>query len=347
MPNTPPPEDLSSITQATPGNPTCIAALLHTNAPSSASSSSSVDAISTFSDAQFFASQDLLRKKRACSNVQILEEWWCLAGKVVLDVGCGAGQDVDAMRKAGASVIGVEPNKEAFNFGCQKGYLDKNVDYCLTIQELPEELNGKFDLVTIFVFSIDRNNRQSVFERITQLLNSNGKLVIGTEFIDYILPPENDQYGISIIPDVCQRFNFIDKAPLSGIATNSQKAMLICEGPKKSNMLTEASTFNKNLIGLSIMSGALGAALNTTTQNDNNLLDVFSYIAMAIAVVLIIQQLAHSKGSFKTLITDAAYRTAEGLRRYGFMTTHATVQNAHVEACSQDLSAPQNTIVPM
>lgn len=97
-------------------------------------------------------------------------------------------------------VIGVEPDTEAFAFGCENGFLNPVDDCCCTLQELPSKLNGMFDWVTIFLFSVSTGCRYAVFERISKLLKPDGKLLIGTECKDYTLLPEHDQFNSSLRP---------------------------------------------------------------------------------------------------------------------------------------------------
>lgn len=91
----------------------------------------------------------------------------------------------------------------------------------------------------------------------------------------------------------------------------------------------EGSPISRNLIGLSVLIGALGWVLNAARHDDSDLVDVLSYIAMVIAAAIIIQQLANSTSDVKTTVTTAVRRVSDGLhegfRRYGFLTAHAPV----------------------
>lgn len=70
--------------------------------------------------------------------------------KRVLDVGCEIGCKSRAMKECGADVYVVEPNSEALEYA----YIANNKKFNSFVQDLPKELFGTFDMVTMFLYRV-------------------------------------------------------------------------------------------------------------------------------------------------------------------------------------------------
>lgn len=70
--------------------------------------------------------------------------------KKVLDVGCEMGCKSRAMKECGADVYVAEPNAEAL----EHAYIANNKKFNSFVQELPKELFGTFDMVTMFLYRV-------------------------------------------------------------------------------------------------------------------------------------------------------------------------------------------------
>lgn len=138
------------------------------------------------------------------------------------------------MKNAGANVISVEPDKVACNYAIENEILSKDDVYNCSIQEMPKELDEKFDLITIFLFLIPRSDHETVFKRVSELLKPEGKLVIGTELQDYIKYPKYDKDDFSLRPVLEKYFDNLklNLSPTS-IDDNPNKYVFICSDPKR------------------------------------------------------------------------------------------------------------------
>lgn len=102
-----------------------------------------------------------------------------LKGKRVLDIGFGLGYNANIMRELGAEVYGVEPDKEAYDYAIQNGLIDEQRAFNTTLQDMPEELFGTFDLSTIFLYNIPLSERENVMKALSQSIKPTGTTVIG------------------------------------------------------------------------------------------------------------------------------------------------------------------------
>ncbi|MBY4676011.1 bifunctional 2-polyprenyl-6-hydroxyphenol methylase/3-demethylubiquinol 3-O-methyltransferase UbiG [Marinobacterium arenosum] len=105
-----------------------------------------------------------------------------LAGKKVLDVGCGGGILSESMAQRGAEVTGIDmgeaPLKVAKLHGLESGV---KVDYRrITVEQLAEELPGSFDVVTCMEMLEHVPDPASIVQACAKLAKPGGKLFFST-----------------------------------------------------------------------------------------------------------------------------------------------------------------------
>lgn len=90
----------------------------------------------------------------------------------LLDVGCGTGSFLDAMKKEGWDAIGMEPDEKARNFAKSKGLQIYDADYM-------EQLDvNAFDIVTLWHVLEHIHDLQSNLERFRNAITNDGKLIV-------------------------------------------------------------------------------------------------------------------------------------------------------------------------
>jgi 2-polyprenyl-3-methyl-5-hydroxy-6-metoxy-1,4-benzoquinol methylase len=130
------------------------------------------------------------------------------AGKRVIDVGCRLCHKAGEMRKLGADVYGVDPFKAAIKWGSeQMGFIKPEQAFDCFVQDLPKDLYGTFDLVTMFMYrvcppgmipddsahpyiGVDINDMQlQVTKKLAKLIKPDGMVII-----EIINNPLDDDY---------------------------------------------------------------------------------------------------------------------------------------------------------
>ncbi|BAK75768.1 ubiquinone biosynthesis O-methyltransferase [Pseudogulbenkiania sp. NH8B] len=140
-----------------------------------------------------------------------------LAGKTVLDVGCGGGILAESMALKGANVTGIDLAKKSLKVA-QLHSLESgvSVDYrCVAVETLAEELPGHFDVVTCMEMLEHVPDPESVVRSCSRLvkpggwvffstLNRNAKsyllAVLAAEYVLGMLPRGTHEYGRFIKP---------------------------------------------------------------------------------------------------------------------------------------------------
>lgn len=140
-----------------------------------------------------------------------------LAGKQVLDVGCGGGLLAEGMSLRGAHVIGIDmgeaPLSVARLHGLESGV---KVDYRqVTAEALAEEMPGQFDVVTCLEMLEHVPDPGQVVQACAQMLKPGGHLflstinrnpkswlfaIVGAEYVLQILPKGTHQWRKFIRP---------------------------------------------------------------------------------------------------------------------------------------------------
>lgn len=141
-----------------------------------------------------------------------------VAGKRVVDVGCGGGILTETLAKAGADTVGIDLSEltiEVARQHAQKGGL--NIDYRLqTVEELAEKEAGTYDVVTCLEMIEHVPDPGAIVAACTRLLKPGGHAVFSTinrtpkawlfaifggEYILRILPRGTHQYRMLVRPD--------------------------------------------------------------------------------------------------------------------------------------------------
>lgn len=124
--------------------------------------------------------KEITKRKIAYENITFLiSNDIFVDGKRILDVGFGLGFNSKVMSGLNGDVYGVEPNKEAYDFAVNNNMISKDKAYNCILQELPEELIGTFDIVTLFLYNIAFSERQEVARMLSNVVKDDGVVIIG------------------------------------------------------------------------------------------------------------------------------------------------------------------------
>jgi 2-polyprenyl-3-methyl-5-hydroxy-6-metoxy-1,4-benzoquinol methylase len=105
----------------------------------------------------------------------LIKEYTNLTSKV-LDVGCSNGAFLQALKNNNVlNVFGIDVQKETINFAQGKNL---NCYYGSFPDNLPKELEQKYDIITSFENIYYMPNLLSFFEKVSSLLAINGKLIL-------------------------------------------------------------------------------------------------------------------------------------------------------------------------
>lgn len=146
-----------------------------------------------------------------------------LAGKTVLDIGCGGGILAEGMAQAGASVTGIDLSEKALSVArlhlLESG---RKVDYrMVSAEDLAAQVPGSFDVVTCMEMLEHVPNPASIIAACSALakpgghvffstLNRNPKsylmAVVGAEYILGLLPRGTHDYAKFIRPSELSRW---------------------------------------------------------------------------------------------------------------------------------------------
>ncbi|TVP56594.1 MAG: bifunctional 2-polyprenyl-6-hydroxyphenol methylase/3-demethylubiquinol 3-O-methyltransferase UbiG [Halomonadaceae bacterium] len=156
-------------------------------------------------------------------RVNYIDERAPLAGKKVLDVGCGGGILCEALAKRGAHVTGIDlaeaPLGVAQLHSLESGV---NVEYRqITVEDLAAEQPGEYDIVTCLEMLEHVPDPGSVVQACQRLLRPGGQLfvstinrnpksflfaIIGAEYVLQLLPKGTHSWRKFIRPSEMTRF---------------------------------------------------------------------------------------------------------------------------------------------
>ena len=147
-----------------------------------------------------------------------------LAGKRVLDVGCGGGLLSEGMAARGANVTGIDLSEKPL--GVARLHLlesGQKVDYRLiSVEQMAEEMPGQFDAVTCLEMLEHVPNPASVIAACARLVKPGGQVflstlnrnpksylfaVIGAEYVLKMLPKGTHDYTRFIRPSELSRWS--------------------------------------------------------------------------------------------------------------------------------------------
>ncbi len=146
-----------------------------------------------------------------------------LAGKDVLDVGCGGGILAEAMTRRGARVTGIDLGEKALKVA-QLHLLESglSVDYqYVAVEELAAQKMGQYDVVTCMEMlehvpdpastvlscaTLVKPNGWCVFATISRTLKAYLFAVVGAEYVLKLLPKGTHDYARFIRPSELARY---------------------------------------------------------------------------------------------------------------------------------------------
>ncbi|WP_263079643.1 bifunctional 2-polyprenyl-6-hydroxyphenol methylase/3-demethylubiquinol 3-O-methyltransferase UbiG [Endozoicomonas sp. Mp262] len=184
-------------------------------------------------------------------RLNYIDERVSLAGKKVLDVGCGGGILSESMALRGATVTGIDmgaaPLSVARLHSMESGV---EVDYRrIPVEELAEEIPGTFDVITCLEMLEHVPDPASIVTACRKLLKPGGKIffatlnrtpkswlfaIVGAEYILKLLPKGTHEHSKFIKPhELCEWMRH------SNLTVNDMTGMTY-------NPLTQVYRLNKN-----------------------------------------------------------------------------------------------------
>lgn len=101
------------------------------------------------------------------------------SGKSVVDAGTRDGRFVPLFRRLGADdVYGVDPETSELDKAVEAGILDRDHAIPTTIEDIPPNLKGTFDVATIFNFNIPMPLREAFMKSVSEALSPTGEVVM-------------------------------------------------------------------------------------------------------------------------------------------------------------------------
>ncbi len=150
-----------------------------------------------------------------------------LAGKTVLDVGCGGGILAESMAGRGASVTGIDLAKKSLKVAQLHG-LESGVSVTyryVPVEELAAEAPGSFDVVTCMEMLEHVPDPQSVVRACAQLVKPGGWVFFSTlnrNAKSYLLAVLAAEYVLNMLPKGTHEYGrFLKPSELSRMARNA------------------------------------------------------------------------------------------------------------------------------
>jgi 2-polyprenyl-6-hydroxyphenyl methylase / 3-demethylubiquinone-9 3-methyltransferase len=160
-----------------------------------------------------------------------------LAGKQVLDIGCGGGILADSMARRGARVLGIDlatkPLKVAQLHALEAG--TPNVEYReVSAEALADEQPGSFDVVTCMEMLEHVPQPESVVRASAKLVKPGGWVFFSTinrNPKSFLLAIVGAEYVLNLLPRGTHEYmKFIKPSELAGWSRGSQLSLLQTQG---------------------------------------------------------------------------------------------------------------------
>ncbi|MBN3004469.1 2-polyprenyl-6-hydroxyphenyl methylase/3-demethylubiquinone-9 3-methyltransferase [Chromobacterium alkanivorans] len=156
-----------------------------------------------------------------------IDERAAIAGKQVLDVGCGGGILAESMAARGAAVTGIDLAKKSLKVA-QLHSLESGVavDYrCVAVEELAAEAPASFDVVTCMEMLEHVPDPQSVVRSCASLVKPGGWVFFSTlnrNAKSYLLAVVGAEYVLNMLPRGTHEYaRFLKPSELSRMARNA------------------------------------------------------------------------------------------------------------------------------
>lgn len=101
-----------------------------------------------------------------------------VAGKDVLDIGCGTGYGCKILSESASSVLGIDYSAEAIEF-CRKKFSASNIEY-VQMDASQFKLNRQFDVAVSFQVIEHLQHPDTFLDRIKDVMRPSGKIIITT-----------------------------------------------------------------------------------------------------------------------------------------------------------------------
>jgi len=150
-----------------------------------------------------------------------------LAGKTVLDVGCGGGILSESMAEKGAIVTGIDLGEKALKVA-QLHSLETGVDVnyrLIAVEQLAEEMPASFDVVTCLEMLEHVPNPASVVQACAKLVKPDGHVFFSTinrNAKAYVFAVIGAEYVLNMLPKGTHDYaKFLKPSELAGFIRNT------------------------------------------------------------------------------------------------------------------------------
>ncbi|MDC7711408.1 bifunctional 2-polyprenyl-6-hydroxyphenol methylase/3-demethylubiquinol 3-O-methyltransferase UbiG [Vogesella indigofera] len=160
-------------------------------------------------------------------RLDFIDQHAALAGKAVLDVGCGGGILSESMAHYEASVTGIDLAKKSLKVA-QLHSLESGVSVnyrCVAVEDLAAEAPASFDVVTCMEMLEHVPDPQSIVRACAQLVKPGGWVFFSTlnrNAKSYLLAVLGAEYVLNMLPKGTHEYaRFLKPSELSRMARNA------------------------------------------------------------------------------------------------------------------------------
>ena len=160
-------------------------------------------------------------------RLDFIDQHAALAGKAVLDVGCGGGILSESMAHYEASVTGIDLAKKSLKVA-QLHSLESGVSVsyrCVAVEDLAAEAPASFDVVTCMEMLEHVPDPQSIVRACAQLVKPGGWVFFSTlnrNAKSYLLAVLGAEYVLNMLPKGTHEYaRFLKPSELSRMARNT------------------------------------------------------------------------------------------------------------------------------
>jgi len=147
-----------------------------------------------------------------------------LGGKSVIDVGCRSCENTLAMQAAGATVIGIDPDKGEFGVAKEKGMKDSQLVNATLQEYYDKNPEVQFDIATVFLRNIAYDERKDFVTALSKIVKPGGYIIIGYHDDVY-----HDYSSSLYIRRFIEGFRSISIVTHQGFSGRLNQYMLVCK----------------------------------------------------------------------------------------------------------------------